>query len=312
MDRGRDRLLEFRHQILDRVHQRHGVGARRLLDRDALGRTIVEPRAGTGVLHRIDDVAHILDAHRRAVAIGDDQLPVRLCVEQLVVGLQRDHLVLALDRTFGLVDGRVHERAAHVLEADAVRGERRRIDLHPRGVQFLAEDRHLPDPGHRRQPLAKHQVRVVVELVVRHRVRMDGIDHDREIRRIDLAVGRRARQVLGQQSARRVDRGHHVARRAVDVARQVKLQGDRRRPDAGERGHLVERRDLGELLLERRGDRRGHGLRAGAGIARGWFRVIVWENRRRWAAGPPAADCRPRCQTPAPPASTARWRSAVG
>ena len=40
-------------------------------------------------------------------------------------------------------------------------------------------------------------------------------------------------------------------------------------PMPDERGHLVERRDRGELLFERRRDRRRHRLRAGAGIAGG-------------------------------------------
>src|ERR1700730_16612471 len=75
MDHERDRLLELRHQRLDRVDQRDGIGARGLLDRDALGREIVEPSADTGVLHRVDGLADVLEPHWRAVAIGDDQFP---------------------------------------------------------------------------------------------------------------------------------------------------------------------------------------------------------------------------------------------
>src|SRR6266481_1486737 len=100
MDRGRDRLLKFRHQRLDRVDQRDGIGARCLLDRDTLCREIVEPSADTGVLHRVDGLADVLEPHWRAVAIGDDQVSVCRCVEELVIGLDRDQLVLAFYRTF--------------------------------------------------------------------------------------------------------------------------------------------------------------------------------------------------------------------
>ena len=50
--------------------------------------------------------------------------------------------------------------------------------------------------------------------------------HDRRIGRIHLAVGGIGGQIGGQISARRINGGLHVARRAVDVAAQVELQGD--------------------------------------------------------------------------------------
>ena len=153
MDRGRDRLLEFRHQSLDRVDQRDGIGAGRLLDRDPLGRFIVEKGADTHVLHRVERIADILDAHRRAVAIGNDDVAVSLGVEQLIIRLERDHLVGAFDRTLWFINRRVHERIAYVFETDAMRGEGGRVHLHARGIQLLAEDRHLPDSRHCRQPL---------------------------------------------------------------------------------------------------------------------------------------------------------------
>jgi len=55
--------------------------------------------------------------------------------------------VVAFDRAFRQIDRGRGERATHVLEADAVRAERSRIDLDAGGVGFLTEDRDLADPA---------------------------------------------------------------------------------------------------------------------------------------------------------------------
>ena len=73
------------------------------------------------------------------------------------------------------------------------------------------------------------------------------------------------RQRLRQLAAGGGDRGLHVLRGGIDVAVEVELQRDRGRPERAGRGHLRDAGDLGELALERRRDRGGHGVRAGAG-----------------------------------------------
>ena len=74
--------------------------------------------------------------------------------------------------------------------------------------------------------------RGVVHLRLVVGVRRQRQDHDRRVGRIDLAVGRIARQVGRQLAAGRVDGGLHVARGGVDVAVQIELQRDRRRARA--------------------------------------------------------------------------------
>ena len=96
----------------------------------------------------------------------------------------------------------------------------------------------------------------------------DGVDQHRLVGRVDLAVGRWRRHVAGQQAARRVDRGLHVGRGAVDVAVERELQGDRGVAEPAPRRHRHQAGDGGELVLERRGDGCGHGVRAGAGSGR--------------------------------------------
>ena len=70
---------------------------------------------------------------------------------------------------------------------------------------------------------------------------------------------------LGRQAAhRRGDRRLHVERGAVDRAVEVELQDDRGVSERRRRGHRRDAGDGRELALEDRGDRRRHGLGAGA------------------------------------------------
>ncbi len=89
-------------------------------------------------------------------------------------------------------------------------------------------------------------------------------DQDRRVGRIDLAVGRIAAQAGRQVGARRVDRGLHVTRRAVDVAVEAELQRDAGLADRARRRHLGDVGDLAEMPLQRTCDRGGDILRAGA------------------------------------------------
>ena len=70
---------------------------------------------------------------------------------------------------------------------------------------------------------------VVADLGQRQRVGGRRQQQDRRVGRVDLAVGRRARQVLRQLAAGGIDRGLDVVGGAVDVAVEVELNGDRGR-----------------------------------------------------------------------------------
>ena len=171
------------------------------------------------------DRGDVLQLDRRAVPVGDDDVAVGAGMEELVVGVDGDRLMVVLEVALGLVDGGVGERGAHVLERDAVRGQRRRVGLHAHGEVLLAGHQHLRDAGHRRDLLRQDGEGVVVDLVDRQVVGGHGIDQDGAVGRVDLAVGRRVGQVLGQKPARRVDRRLHVGGGAVDGAVRGRTAG---------------------------------------------------------------------------------------
>ena len=164
------------------------------------------------------------------------------------------------------VDAGLRDRGADLLDADAARRQRHRIDPHLHGVGLLAENARFGDAADARQTLRHHRVGVVVEPIDRYRVGMDRVDQHRTVGRVRFAVGRRVRHVARQQAGRRLDRLLHVLRRGVDVAVEIELHRDRRVADPARRTHLGEAGQRREFLFERGGDRRRHRRRAGAGV----------------------------------------------
>ena len=79
-----------------------------------------------------------------------------------------------------------------------------------------------------------------------------------------FAVGGVGGQVGGQVGARRIDGGFHVTRRAIDIAVQVKLQGDGGIAERTGRGHFRDPGDVAELPLQRSGNRGRHDFGTGA------------------------------------------------
>ena len=101
MHRRRHRLHQLRQCLLDRLDDLHRVGPGLALDRQALGRLAGEPGAGARVLHAVDDIGDIAEAHRRAVSPGDDDVAKTGGVEDLVVGVERNGAVRTRKLPFG-------------------------------------------------------------------------------------------------------------------------------------------------------------------------------------------------------------------
>ena len=83
-------------------------------------------------------------------------------------------------------------------------------------------------PGNLRDLLREDVFGVVVDGGDRQHVGVHRQNQDGRIGGVDLAIGRRRRQVLRQLAAGGVDPGLHVLRGRIDVAVQVELQRDLR------------------------------------------------------------------------------------
>ena len=107
----------------------------------------VGPRGEPRVLGAVDRVGDVLHAHRRAVLVGDDELPVFVGGLQLIVGVDRRRARRAVEAALGLIGVGVDDRRADVVERQPVRGERLRIDLDAHGGPLAAADAHQPHAG---------------------------------------------------------------------------------------------------------------------------------------------------------------------
>ena len=160
------------------------------------------------------------------------------------------------------------DRGAHVVEREAVRRERARVHLDAHRGSLAAADADESDARQLRDLLRDPGVGEILELRQRQCRRRERERHDRRVGRVDLVVDRRARQVGRQERGRRVDRRLHFLLGDVEWKREAELQRDHRCAARARRRHLVQARHLAELALERRRDRRGHHVRAGARIER--------------------------------------------
>src|ERR1700674_1887523 len=162
LDGGRDRSLEHRHHRFDLLYGLDDVGAGLALDRQEDRPLLVEPGGNQLVLTRADGLGDIPDAARRAIAIGDDQIGVVFRMEQLIVGIERVGLARAVERAFRKVDIGLAEYRAYILEVDAARRQRLRIDLNADGRLLLASDAHEADTRYLRDLLQQNILRISV------------------------------------------------------------------------------------------------------------------------------------------------------
>src|SRR5439155_8713578 len=119
---------------------------------------VVHPRREPHVLRVLDDVGDIRKLDGRTVTVGDDHGGVVGGRAQLVVGVYGVGAARAVEASLRLVDVGRCDRGAHVLEVQAVRGERARIDLDPNGRALAPGERHQAHAGKLRDLLRETRI----------------------------------------------------------------------------------------------------------------------------------------------------------
>ena len=205
------------------------------------------------------------EADGGAVVVADDQRLVICGVADLIVGDDvgghdavgelAARLMRILQAQHGLNAGK---RQTVAVELSGIH-----VDAH--GGQCAAAGVDLAHALNLRELLLDDGGGFVVQLAPVVDLRGEADDHDGRVGRIHLAIGGIGGQIGRQIGSRGVDGGFHVARRAVDVAAEIELDGDAGGAERTGGGHLRDAGDVAELPLQRSGDRRGHDLRAGAG-----------------------------------------------
>ncbi len=262
-DGRRDLGLQPLERRLHAVRDVHGVRARLALDREHDGARAVVPARRLVVLHVVRDAADLLEVHRRAVAVRDDDVAELVRVLELAGRLHRQRRFRAVEHARRHVHVLRRDRVGHVLERDVARRELVRVELQAHGVLLRAVDQHLRHATHHRESLRQRRLAELVERRQRHFVRRQRQRQDRRVGGIRLLIRRRD-DALRQAADRLRDRRLHVLRGRVDVPVERELHDDLRLPEARRRRHVVDAGDRRERLLERRRDRCGHRLRARA------------------------------------------------
>ncbi|MDR6358276.1 hypothetical protein Q3H58_004947 [Pseudomonas psychrotolerans] len=222
-----------------------------------------------GVFRRLLGGGHVLQAQGGAVLVAEHQLAVLGGATQLVVGVDGDGMVGAVETALGAVDvGRIDHRV-DVFQGQAVGGQGLGVDVDAHRRLLAAGQGHQADPGNLRQLQRQAGVDQILHLGQWQAVRGGGQGQHRGVGRIDLLVGGRIGQVVRQEAVGGVDRGLHLLLGDVQRQAEIELQSDHRGAGRTGRIHLRQTGHLPQLALQRRGHRGGQHLGAGPGIEGG-------------------------------------------
>ena len=208
---GRQLLLERRQHRLDGVDDLDRVGVGLALHGEHDGALAVVPARGLVVLDRIDDARDVAQAHRMAVARSATMmLRKAAALASWVLAAMVSCWLVALQRADRRVVVGRRDGGLHLVDADAARGQRRRVELDAHRVFLAAEDQHLRDAVDASTATARSRAAAKASSSTAARLALQRQQQDRRIGRVDLAVARRRRHLERQLPLRARDRRLHV------------------------------------------------------------------------------------------------------
>ena len=234
MDPGRKRSSQARKNLLNPLDGLDDVRARLSLNIKqhrwliALSRRR-DPRGQPVVFHAVRNVRHILQPNWAPVSICENDRLEILRLEDLIIRTESEGLLVAIEAPLGGINVGLRNRGTGVFQAQPLRSQRRRVDLHTHRRLLIAFDRDKPDSTYLAELLREDRVGEIINLLEGKVIRSDREREDWSIRRIDLVKSWRIRHVRRKQSARRVDGRLHVLAGFVNLSPQNELQGDHRR-----------------------------------------------------------------------------------
>ena len=217
---------QLRQQLLDVVHDLDRVRAGLALHVEDDRRNCVHPGRELGVFRSPDDLRDIAQPHRCSIAIGDDQVAVGIGILQFVVGVDRIGAQRAIESALRRVDIGIADGGAQIVDVEAMGGKRAQIGLDPDGGALAASDMDDADAGQLRDLLRQPRIGDILDLGQGQGPRRHRQGEDRRVRRVDLEIDRRRRQVRRQQVAGAVDRRLDFLLGDVEVEIEVELQID--------------------------------------------------------------------------------------
>ena len=260
---GRQRLLDPRQLVADRVGHLDDVGLRLADHADRHRRRALEPERAPLVLGAELHAAEVLELDQHAAGVGHDQLGELVGRLELAERADGELAAVGLDAAGRHLDVAAPDGLLHVLHGQTARRQLGGGEPYPHREAPLAEDPRLAHARQRLQPALHQPVADVGELeqvVVLARER-----EPEERLRVGLLLGDdRLAHVLRQAAA---DAGHlvaHVLRGGLDAALEVELEGDVAEPFGARARKGSQSLDRAQLFLENVGDGRLDHLGIGA------------------------------------------------
>ena len=159
--------LEARQRRLDGVHHGNDIGAGLPLNIEDDGGLDARPGGKLFILGALGDRGDVGEPDRRAVPVGDDEVPVIGDALQLIIGIDRISPLQAVESSLGAIDIGIGDGGAQIIEIEAIGGDRARIDFDAHRRPLAATEAHDPDARHLRNLLGKPRVGEFLDLCQR-------------------------------------------------------------------------------------------------------------------------------------------------
>ena len=131
MDRGRQRRLQTRKHILDAVDNADDVRSRLPLDVENDGGRRVHPGGQLVVFRSVDHLSYVGKTNGPAIAVGNDERTIGISGQELIVIADRERLARAIQGSLRLIDVRLREGRAEILETQTIGSECRGVHANP-------------------------------------------------------------------------------------------------------------------------------------------------------------------------------------
>ena len=231
--------MKLREEVFHPIDYGDDVGAGLTLNIQNDGGLQIGPGSLLRVFHAVDNGGDVGEPHRRTIAVGNDERPVAVGGNELIVRADGISLVQAVKSAFGLVDVGLAENRAQVLKTQAVGSQCGgvRLDAHCRPL--AAADADETNAGELRDFLSESGVGKILDFRQRQRLGGERQREDGRIGGINLAVDRRIGESLGEKIGSAIDGRLDLLLSDIDIQVQIKLQSDHRAPEGTCGGHLI-------------------------------------------------------------------------
>ena len=185
------------------------------------------------------DVRHIPQPHGNTVFPGHYRVAQLHRVYLLGIGVNPPAVRIILQFTDRLVWQRTADGISHRIKRNTFLLQQQRLNIHPDARRRAAVDCRAANAVNLCHLGLQNTVDQIIKLRLGHHIRGQGQHQNGRAVRIHLPEGWARGHAAGQQALRRIQRRLNIARHAVHIAADVKLNDDARNTLAAGRGQFI-------------------------------------------------------------------------